>query len=132
MTTTASTTADQLAARWTELWNTDPAIAHEVLTDDFRIRFAAPTREFTDALRGPTDLADFVTGFRAQRPDVRFVVDSAASAELDAEGSGIFAVRWHSERAGNPEHGGIDLMEAVAGRLHRIWSVGGTALFAVD
>ena len=132
MTTTAPTVVDQLAARWTALWNTDPDLARALLTDDFQLRFAATTREATDGLRGPADVTAFVTGFRAQRPDVRFVVDSAATGTLDAEGSGTFAVRWHSERSGEPEHGGIDMMEAVGGRLRRIWSVGGSAPFAVD
>ncbi|MFD3703270.1 nuclear transport factor 2 family protein [Nocardia sp. NPDC058658] len=131
--TTTAVTADQLAADWTELWNTDPDIAHRLLADDFRLRFASEqTRESTDPLRGPAELAAFVTGFRAQRPGVRFVVDSAAVGTLDAAGTGMFAVRWHSEDAGVPAHGGIDLFDAVGGRLRQIWSVGGTAPFALD
>ncbi|MCA2208479.1 nuclear transport factor 2 family protein [Nocardia rosealba] len=132
MSTAAPITADHLAARWTELWNSDPTLAGQLLTEDFELRFASPTRELTDGLRGPADISGFVAGFRRQRPQVRFVVDSGAAGQLDADGSGTFAVRWHSEASGRPEHGGIDMFEAVGGKLRRIWSVGGSAPFTQD
>lgn len=130
--TTTTATADQLAATWTELWNGSTDLATALLTDDFSIRFASPTRDIADALRGPAAFASFVTGYRAQRPDVGFVVDSAAVGGLDATGTGTFAVRWHSVHAEIPAHGGIDVFEAVGGRLRRVWSVGGAGPFTLD
>ncbi|WP_431971709.1 hypothetical protein [Nocardia sp. bgisy134] len=125
-------TADQLAQRWTEFWNGARELAPNLLSPDFRIRFASPTRELTDALRGPVEVAAFIGEFRAARPGLRFTMDGGAAGDVDAAGSGTFALRWRSHQPGQPDHSGIDMFEATAGKLTRVWSVTGTSMFAVD
>ncbi|MGV9612514.1 nuclear transport factor 2 family protein [Nocardia xishanensis] len=132
MPTTDHVTAFQLALRWTEFWNGAMESAPKLLSPDFRIRFASPTGEITDALRGPDDVAAFIGEFRAARPGLRFTMDGDAAGEVDAAGSGTFAIRWRSHQPDQPDHSGIDMFEATAGKLTRVWSVTGTSTFAVD
>ncbi|MFI2471967.1 hypothetical protein [Nocardia xishanensis] len=132
MPTTDRVTASQLGLRWTEFWNGAMELGPNLLSPDFRIRFASPTRELTDALRGPVEVAAFIEEFRAARPGLRFTMDGDAAGEVDDAGSGTFALRWRSRQPGQADHSGIDMFEATAGRLTRVWSVGGASTFAVD
>ncbi|QLY29613.1 nuclear transport factor 2 family protein [Nocardia huaxiensis] len=131
MSPTASTTiADRIAADWTALWNGDFALAPNLCTPDFRIRFASVSNDGThpaDTARGPEQFVAYLRDFRAARPGMRFALDGAATGSLNATGTGTFAARWCVDAPGGPS--GIDMFAIVDGKIAEVWSVTGQRRF---
>ncbi|MBH0778611.1 hypothetical protein [Nocardia bovistercoris] len=137
MTTTSPLhTADDLAELWTRLWNGSFELAHRICADEFRVLFAGAAGENGahpgDTVGSPAVFVDFVRRFRASKPGIEFGVDGPAAGALDVDGAGLFAVRWYAELPDRRRVSGIDMFEAVAGRLTTVWSVTGQRAFPVD
>ncbi|MBL1078883.1 nuclear transport factor 2 family protein [Nocardia sp. 2] len=127
-----SPTADQLAIRWTELWNGAYHLARELCTPDFRIRFAAngtagDNTHPGDSLRGPAHFVDFLHDFHATHPGIRFALDGTAAGEVTPAGTGFFAARWYVDTPEGPS--GIDMFDIRDGKIAEVWSVTGTRRF---
>jgi hypothetical protein len=66
-----------LMTTWLQMWNENPALAHDVMTDDCRQWSGQGTG--LDTVVGPDDQVRFVTGYRAQHINVfrpRVLVDA--------------------------------------------------------
>jgi hypothetical protein len=109
---------ERVAQAWSPMWNGETELTAELLTDDFRIWFAA-TRSAADDLAGPAGLADYVTRFRAAWPGLTFgkhrelIVDSARQR---------VAFTWTGTVPPDRSVGGIDLFQFRAGRICQAWS----------
>ncbi|KAA0024933.1 ester cyclase [Antrihabitans cavernicola] len=121
--TSTTLTAATLAQKWTDLWNGELDLSARILTDDFVIRFGSAASVPADALRGGAQFAEFVDNFRATRPGLTFTVDGAPAGTLDSSGNGRFAICWFVDLPEQPRRSGIDLFDAVDGRIVRVWSV---------
>jgi hypothetical protein len=59
------TNHEELAGAWCAMWNDEPGLARQLVSDDFRMWLGGSANG--DALRGPGELEGFVARFRAQR-----------------------------------------------------------------
>lgn len=129
---TEITTADRFAAAWTEMWNGSLDLAHELCAADFRIAFGARGDNGEhpgDALRGPADFIEFLRGYHALMPGVRFSIDGLAAGVFEPTGPARFACRWYADLPDGEVHSGIDLFETLDGKLTTVWSVTGQRRF---
>jgi hypothetical protein len=104
---------------WVPLWNGESASAAGLVSDDFRIWFAAADSAAGD-LRGPDDLTRYAAGHRDRHPGLTFashrdlIVDSARQRA---------ALTWTATRPSAPHPvGGLDLFQFTGGRVNRVWS----------
>lgn len=135
MTTTpvTDTTADLIAARWTDLWNGNFALARELCAPDFRIAFAgagdADGTHRGDAVIGPDAFVAFLHEFHAARPGVRFGIEGSAVGANPAVGHGSSACRWYAQFPDGKTVSGIDMFDTADGALVQVWSVTGSRRF---
>ncbi|MFI5688259.1 nuclear transport factor 2 family protein [Streptomyces sp. NPDC051636] len=114
--------------RWTALWNGDFSDPERFLDPGFRIRFGNdPERAQTDAIHGPAGIVEYITGFRAGHPGLRYAVDGTPLVD---PALGRAACCWYVTRPDGVQRSGIDLFEIVAGRIATVWSVTGLRRFA--
>ncbi|WP_133518916.1 nuclear transport factor 2 family protein [Curtobacterium flaccumfaciens] len=114
----ARTSLDQ----WLVMWNRDGALAHNICSTDFRIRFAVTEPDGStpaDEIRTAEDFARYLEWWRGQHPGAVFT--SIASA-IDGDHGRLI---WDME-AGDVHVGGVDVFDFDEdGRVRRVWSAGG-------
>jgi hypothetical protein len=130
---TPEATMQRVCAQWTEMWNGDGGLAHDLITDDFRIWFGT-NQSADDSVLGPQAMENYVNNFHSQLGTVRFreegdfVLDTAR-----ARAAVIWTVTLPplARPEGVPgtgafDLGGIDLFQFTGSRIARVWSITGT------
>ncbi|MGO9081283.1 MAG: hypothetical protein ACLQDY_19960 [Streptosporangiaceae bacterium] len=108
---------DALAQDWCRMWNDDPALAHQLVTAGFRMWLGRSTGG--DQVRGPADLAAFVTAYRAEQ-GVRFTPLVVAAGD-----GGRLAYTWEAVFPDGATLGGIDVCTMHGGLVAENWSIAG-------
>ena len=98
---------------WCRMWSEDPALAHDVMTDDC-VQWSGQTAGL-DSVVGPAEQEKFVTAYRAQHVNVftpRVVVD----------GGGQLAYLWDVRLPDGTVHTGADVNILRDGKVTENWT----------
>ena len=113
----------ELATTWCRMWNEDPALAHELMTDDC-VQWFANTPDL-DSVVGPTQQEAFVTAFRAQQ--VNIFVPRVYVVDGDT-----FAYLWDVTLPDATVMTGVDVNVLQGKRIHENWTFMGPHRDAPD
>ena len=107
---------------WLTMWNSDGELAHQLCSEDFRIRFAVTEPDGStpaDEIRTADDFAEYLRWWRGQNPTTTF---TRVADALDGRHGRLL---WDVAADGLVA-GGVDVFDFDdAGRVSRVWSVGG-------
>ena len=98
---------------WCRMWNEDPSLAHELLTDD-AVQWSGATPAL-DSVVGPDQAVAFMTSYRAEHVNVfrpRVLVDAGVS----------FAYTWDVTRPDGVVRSGMDVNVLRDGRIALNWT----------
>jgi hypothetical protein len=113
-------TIARLCDLWTPMWNGDTALAHTIVTDDFRIWFGAADGDpVRDDVRGPDEFGALIRRHLEARPGLTFAMHGEPVIDLESSRATIV---WRAALPGRAL-GGIDSFEVENGRFARCWSV---------
>ncbi|PRY39042.1 nuclear transport factor 2 family protein [Umezawaea tangerina] len=104
---------EKLMTVWCRMWNEDPALAHDLMTDEC-VQWSGNTTGL-DAVVGPREQEEFVTAYRAEHVNVftpRVLVD----------GGDRFAYLWDVRTADGRVLTGVDVNVVRDGRVHENWT----------
>jgi hypothetical protein len=113
-------TIEKLCELWSPMWNGDVALAHEIVTADFRIWFGAADGDpVRDSLRGPDEFGGLIRRHLEKNPGLTFAMHGEPVIDT---GAGRAAIVWRATLPGR-QVGGIDSFELADGKFARCWSV---------
>ena len=111
--------------QWLPMWNGDHDLVEDLVAPEFRIWFG----NFPGAGLGisdPTTFRDFLTTYRAQNVDARFVPGEIVVDEIAGRGALLWTVTATPPHEDQPrELGGVDQFTFSEGRVQQVWSMGG-------
>ena len=102
-----------LTATWCRMWSENPALAHEVMTDDC-VQWAATT-EGLDSVVGPSQQERFVTAYRAQHVNV-------FAPRTIVAGGDMFGYLWDVTLPDGTTKSGIDVNVLQGKRIRENWT----------
>jgi SnoaL-like protein len=108
--------SERFAAAWCRMWNDEPALAHVLAGEGFRMWFGGSAAG--DGVRGPAELETFVAEYRRAH-GIRFV------PRVDFCGSGRAGFTWDAHFPDGSVLGGSDVFALRAGRVVENWSIVG-------
>jgi hypothetical protein len=135
--TLARQDAERLWLRWLEMWNSDPAIAHQIIAPGYRLHL--PGVETTIDPAGITDAASmeaWVSGFTGKFRDMRYETDFGPLVDGDRlvcrwYATAIYLGRtsWARDIPGNRViFIGVDILRVAGGLITECWSQAKEAL----
>lgn len=102
-----------LAATWCRMWNEEPALAHELMTDDC-VQWAATT-DVLDTVVGPAEQEAFITALHAGPVNVfvprLYVIDGD-----------VFAYLWDATLPDGTVMTGVDVNRLQGSLIHENWT----------
>jgi hypothetical protein len=108
----------KLADAWRDMWNDQPALAHDLLTDDARL-WSGKVDVF-DPITGPAAFADYLAAYQRDRR-IRFTT-RAVVADRDR-----LATTWDAALPDGSVRSGADVHLLRDGRVARHWTITGDA-----
>lgn len=111
--------------QWLPMWNGDHDLVEDLVAPEFRIWFGNFPGAGADIV-DPTTFRDFLTSYRAEHVNARFVAGEVVVDEIAGRGALVWTV---VETPPNEEHarelGGVDQFSFAEGRVRQVWSMGG-------
>jgi hypothetical protein len=111
----------ELAQAWCRMWNDEASLAHQLVTDDFRMWLGLSANG--DAVSGPDGLARLVERYQHDqgvRFTPRLIVDGG-----EAAGGGRLAYSWDAHFPDGSVRSGIDVYTLRNGCVAENWSIVG-------
>lgn len=122
-----------LWARWLDMWNADPQIAHEILAPGYRVHLpSVGATQDTSAIHGPAGMAEWVSAFSGRFDGLRYRAQLGPFVDGDTlvcrwVGTATFAGRtpWPSDVPGSPVTWvGVDILRLEDGLIAEAWTQG--------
>jgi hypothetical protein len=112
--------------QWLEMWNGDLDLITDLVHPEFRIWFGT-SPGVGQAIESPASFHEFVTTYRSELPDARFVPGEVTVDETAGRGALVWTVTLTLPNTEHPtELGGVDQLSFVDGRIRRVWSITGS------
>jgi hypothetical protein len=111
--------------QWVHMWNGDHDLVDDLIAPDFHIWFGSfPSAG--DSIVDPATFRDFLTSYRAQFADARFLPGEMAVDEVTGRAALVWTLIATPPNEDHPrETGGVDQFSFMEGRVRRVWSMGG-------
>lgn len=111
--------------QWLPMWNGDHDLVEDLVAPELRIWFGNFPGAGAD-IKDPTTFFDFLTSYRAENVDARFVGGEIVVDEVTGRGALVWTVTATPPDGGPVrELGGVDQFSFTEGRVRQVWSMGG-------
>ena len=120
-------------ARWLDMWNVDPEIAHEIIGDGYRVHLpSAGATLDASTITDAAGMASWVRSFRGRFDGLRYRTDIGPLVDGDTfvcrwVGTATFLGRtgWPNDVPGRPVTWvGVDILRLVDGLIAEAWTQG--------